>query len=111
VRAGTARAPSCHHIVREFQMSEAWVLRAGAALRPRAVSLESRAGRPEPVRILGRPRHLIWRVARQHLRVARARMVAAARRGVQEPLVPQLSAGADGGGTADDAAEARRRLR
>jgi L-malate glycosyltransferase len=74
-----ARAWHCagavvHHIVREFQMSEAWVLERARRFGRGQYRLMARGWTSEPVRILGRPRHLIWRVARQHLRVARARM-------------------------------------
>jgi glycosyltransferase involved in cell wall biosynthesis len=74
-----ARAWHCagavvHHIVREFQMSEAWVLERAVRFGRGQYRLEARSWTEEPVRILGRPRHLLWRVARQHLRVARARV-------------------------------------
>ncbi len=74
-----ARAWHCagavvHHIVREFQMSEAWVLERARRFGRGQYRLESRTWPPGPVYILGRPRHLLWRVARQHLRVARARI-------------------------------------
>jgi ribonucleotide monophosphatase NagD (HAD superfamily) len=61
--------------VREFQMSEAWVLERARRFGRGQYRLMSRSWTSEPVRILGRPRHLIWRVARQHLRVVRAHMV------------------------------------
>jgi len=72
-----ARAWHCagavvHHIVREFQMNEAWVLERARRFGRGQYRLMSRSWTTEPVRILGRPRHLIWRVARQHVRVAHA---------------------------------------
>jgi hypothetical protein len=63
-----------HHIVRDFQMSEAWVLERARRFGRGQYRLEARSWTREPVFLLGRPRHLLWRVARQHLRVVRARI-------------------------------------
>lgn len=74
-----ARAWHCagavvQHIVREFQLSEQWVLERARRFGRGQYRLEARTWPAGPVYILGRPRHLLWRVARQHVRVTGARL-------------------------------------
>ena len=74
-----ARAWHCagavvHHIVRDFQLSRQWVLERAHRFGRGQYRLEARGWPAGPTYILGRPRHLLWRVARQHLRVAHARL-------------------------------------
>jgi glycosyltransferase involved in cell wall biosynthesis len=74
-----ARAWHCagavvHHIVRDFQLSRQWVLERAHRFGRGQYRLEARGWPTGPTYILGRPRHLLWRVARQHLRVAHARL-------------------------------------
>ena len=78
--AAGARAWHCasavvHHIIRDYQMSETWVLERARRFGRGQYRLAAREWAAEPVRILGRPRHLLWRLAWQHVRVAQARLL------------------------------------